>query len=126
GIGDITWDFMMRQAAAKGLVIDGARPIPELTLNPLPAQHESFDKAWEELSAKWRLIPEGVRRSGPKIIGPTGQELTVVPKLMLPPCLVNRLGQRCTTILDEKMDRRREGEYRPTNVTRDTLPLFEG
>ena len=126
GIGDTTWDFMMRQAAAKGLVIDSARPTPELTLNALPAQHESFDKTWEELSAKWKLIPEGVRTIGPKIIGPAGEELTVAPKVMLHPCLVNRLGQRCTTILDEKTNRRQDGDYRPTNVTKDTLPLFAG
>jgi len=50
----------------------------------------------------------------------------VAPKVMLHPCLVNRLGQRCTTILDEKTNRRQDGDYRPTNVTKDTLPLFAG
>ena len=43
-IGDITWDFMMRQAADKGLVIDPAHRTTECTLADLPPQHESFDK----------------------------------------------------------------------------------
>src|SRR5262249_32979078 len=44
GIGDITWDFMMRQATDSGLVIDPAQPTPTLTLQTLPAHHDSFDK----------------------------------------------------------------------------------
>jgi hypothetical protein len=43
---------------------------------------------------------------------------------MLHPCLVSRIGKRCTTILDEKGDRRREDDYAPTNVKADTLPVF--
>lgn len=101
GIGDITWDFMMRQAADKGLVIDPAMPTPSLVLNPLPAQHESFDKTWQALSQQLNLIPEGVRTIGPKAIGPGGEELTVAVKVMLHPCLVNRLGKRCTTFASD-------------------------
>jgi uncharacterized protein (DUF2235 family) len=123
GIGDITWDFMMRQAAGTGLVIDRDRPTPDVTLAALPAQHESFDKTWQDLSAKLKLIPQGVRTIGPTMIGPAREELTVAPKVMLHPCLVNRFGQRCTTI-DEKADRRQEGDYLPANVTATTLPVF--
>jgi hypothetical protein len=43
---------------------------------------------------------------------------------MLHPSLVSRLGQRCTTILDETPDRHVQGEYRPSNVTADTLQVF--
>ena len=124
GIGDITWDFMMRQAADKGLVIDDHVRTPDLELKPLPAQHESFDKAWQDLSAKLKLIPQGVRAIGPKVIGPGGEELAVAPKVMLHPCLVSRLGKRCTTILDEKAARVQEGDYVPVNVKADTLPVF--
>ena len=123
-IGDITWDFMMRQAADKGLVIDPAQRTPECTLGDLPAQHESFDRTWKDLSDRLKLIPEGVRTIGPKMIGPGGEELTVATKVMLHPSLVRRLGKRCTTILDEKTNQSQEGEYRPANVKADTLPVF--
>jgi uncharacterized protein (DUF2235 family) len=124
GIGDITWDFMMRQAADKGLVIDPNRPTPDVELDTLPPQHESFDRTWQDLSDKLKLIPQGTRTIGPKTIGPGGEELAVAPKVMLHPCLVNRLGQRCVTILDEKANRRQEGDYLPGNVKADTLPIF--
>src|SRR5262245_12634832 len=124
GIGNITWDFMMRQAAARGLVIDPNLPTKALTLEPLPAQHESFDEKWKKLSDDLKIVPEGVRTIGPKTIGPHGEELTVAVKVMLHPCLVNRLGKRCTTILDEDTDRRQQGEYSPGNVKADTLPVF--
>jgi Uncharacterized alpha/beta hydrolase domain (DUF2235) len=125
GIGDITWDFMMRQAAGKGLVIDHNLRMPDVKLGALPAQHESFDETWQDLSTKWNLIPQNVRAIGPKVIGPGGEELTVTPKVILHRCLVNRLGQRCTTILDEKADRRKVGDYLPANVKADTLPVFD-
>jgi uncharacterized protein (DUF2235 family) len=125
GIGDITWDFMMRQAADKGLVIDPNVRTPDVKLDALPAQHESFDRTWQDLSEKFMLIPERARAIGPRVIGPGGEELTVAPKVMLHPCLVSRLGQRCTTILDEKADRRQEGDYLPANVKEDTLPIFK-
>ena len=125
GIGNITWDFMMRQAADRGLVIDPARRIPEVKIETLPSQHESFDRAWRDLSAKWSLIPEGVRTIGPTTTGPAGEQLRVAPKVMLHSCLVSRIGARCTTILDEKEDRRQEGDYVPANVKADTLPVFD-
>jgi uncharacterized protein (DUF2235 family) len=124
GIGDITWDFMMRQAADRGLVLDGNRRTPKVQLEPLPAQHDSFDQAWKDLSAKWRLIPEGVRAIGPTHAGPGGEQLRVAPKVMFHPSLVSRIGKRCTTILDEKENRRQEGDYAPVNVKADTLPVF--
>jgi uncharacterized protein (DUF2235 family) len=124
GIGDITWDFMMRQAADKGLVIDPNRRTPDLSLHPLPPQHESFNEQWRKLSDKFKLILQNVRAIGPKIIGPGGEELTVATQVMLHPSLVGRLGKHCTTILDEAPDRREQGEYRPGNVQADTLPVF--
>jgi uncharacterized protein (DUF2235 family) len=124
GIGDITWDFMMRQAADKGLVLAPNRRTPDLTLHPLPPQHESFNEQWRTLSDQFQLIPQHVRTIGPTIIGPGGEELTVATKVMLHPSLVDRLGQLCTTILDEAPDRREQGEYRPGNVQADTLPVF--
>jgi uncharacterized protein (DUF2235 family) len=124
GIGNITWDFMMRQAASRGLVIDPNQPTPPLTLDPLPAQHESFDKTWQDLSDKLRLVPEGVRGVGPTTRGPRGETLTVATRVCLHPSLVSRLGQRCVTILNEGQNLRREGDYVPTNVKADTLPVF--
>jgi uncharacterized protein (DUF2235 family) len=124
GIGDHTWDFMMRQAADKGLVIDPAQRTPILPLDSLPAQHDSFDDQWRKLSDQLRLIPEAVRGIGPKTIGPNGEELTVSPRVMLHRSLVTRLGQVCTTILDETPDRRTKAEYRPPNVKPETLPVF--
>jgi hypothetical protein len=90
----------------------------------LPPQHESFNEQWRTLSDQFQLIPQHVRTIGPTIIGPGGEELTVATKVMLHPSLVDRLGQLCTTILDEAPDRREQGEYRPGNVQADTLPVF--
>jgi hypothetical protein len=90
----------------------------------LPPQHESFNEQWRKLSDKFKLIPQTVRAIGPKIIGPGGEELTVATQVMLHPSLVGRLGKHCTTILDEDPERREQGEYRPSNVQADTLPVF--
>jgi uncharacterized protein (DUF2235 family) len=124
GIGNITWDFMMRQAARRGLVIDPAQPTPALDLAPLPAQHESFDDKWRTLSADLKLVPEGVRVVGLKIVGPNGEPLTAAGEVRLHPSLVSRFGQRCTTILSEAENLRQEGPYEPPNVKADTLPPF--
>jgi uncharacterized protein (DUF2235 family) len=124
GIGNITWDFMMRQAAAHGLVIDPNQPTPPLSLEALPVQHESFDKTWEELSDRLKLLPQGVRAVGPTIVGPAGETLTVATRVCLHPSLVGRFGKRCVTILNEAKNNRREGEYQPVNVKADTLPVF--
>jgi uncharacterized protein (DUF2235 family) len=124
GIGNITWDFMMGQAAEQGLLIDPARPTPPLDLEPLPAQHESFDKTWQELSDKLKLVARGVRAIGPTTRGPAGELLTVAARVCLHPSLVRRFGQRCTTILNEAQNLRREADYQPENVKADTLPTF--
>jgi uncharacterized protein (DUF2235 family) len=124
GIGNITWDFMMRQAAARGLVVDPDQPTPPLDLDPLPAQHESFDEQWRRLSADLELMPQGVRAIGPTTLGPRGETLTVATRVCLHPSLVGRLGKRCVTILNEGQNLRQEGEYRPSNVKGDTLPVF--
>ena len=124
GIGDITWDFMMRQAARRGLLLDPGQPTPPLTLQPLPAQHESYNKTWQELCDKLKLIPQGVRSIGPTTRGPDGQPLTVAGEVRLHPSLVGRFGKRCTTILDEAKHQQQEGDYRPGNVKADTLPAF--
>lgn len=124
GIGDITWDFMMRQAARRGLLLDPGQPTPPLTLQPLPAQHESYNKTWQELCDKLKLVPQGVRSIGPTMVGPNGQTLTVAGEVRLHPALVGRFGKRCTTILDEAKHLQQEGDYRPDNVKADTLPAF--
>jgi uncharacterized protein (DUF2235 family) len=125
GIGNITLDFMMRQAAAAGLVVDPAQHTPALTLQELPAQHDSFDKAWRDLSEELKIIPEAVRIVGPTTVGPRGEALTVATRVCLHPSLVNRIGKRCTTITNQKQDLHREGDYLPLNVKPGVLPLFE-
>jgi uncharacterized protein (DUF2235 family) len=124
GIGNITWDFMMRQAARRGLVIDPAQPHPAASLEPLPCQHESFDDTWQKLSGDLRFVPQGVRNVGQPIKGPHGEALTAAGEVRLHPSLVNRFGKHCITILDESRNLRREGTYKPSNVMADTLPLF--
>jgi len=124
GIGNITWDFMMRQAADRGLVIDPAQPTPSLALEPLPAQHDSLDKTWRELSDKLKFVPEGVRVVGPTTRGVRGETLHVAVKVCLHPSLVGRLGRRCITIVNEGKNERHEADYLPVNVKADTLPVF--
>jgi uncharacterized protein (DUF2235 family) len=124
GIGNITWDFMMRQAADRGLVIDPHQRTPPLTLEGLPAQHDSFDKTWRELSDKLKFVPEGVRFVGPTTRGPQGETLHVAVKVCLHPSLVGRLGKRCVTIVSESKNERRDADYLPVNVKADTLPVF--
>ena len=124
GIGDTTWDFMMRQAARRGLVIDPAQPTPALRLEPLPAQHESFNDQWRKLSKDLRLVAQGVRSIGPTVVGPDGTPLTVAGEVRMHPVLATRFGQRCVTILDEGKNLREEGVYQPTNVKADALPVF--
>jgi hypothetical protein len=123
-IGNITWDFMMRQAALRGLVIDLGQPTPPVSLDPLPAQHESFDREWELLSTRLHILPRGVRAIGPTVLGASGEILTAAGDVRLHPSLVARFGKRCSTILDEAKGLRREGSYEPGNVKADTLPIF--
>jgi hypothetical protein len=56
--------------------------------------------------------------------GQDGTALPVAGEVRLHPSLVTRLGQRCTTILDEGKGTQREADYRPVNVTANTLPGF--
>jgi uncharacterized protein (DUF2235 family) len=123
-IGNITWDFMMRQAALRGLVIDPSQTTPRLSLDPLPAQHDSFDSAWTLLSTKLHILPLGVRTIGPTVLGRSGETLTAAGDVRLHPSLVSRFGKRCTTIVDEAKDVRQDGLYEPRNVKADTLPIF--
>lgn len=124
GLGDITWDFMMRQAARHGLVVDPAQPTPPLNLQALPPQHESFDATWTALCERLHVLPEGVRAIGPTVRGPDGAPLTVAGEVRLHPSLIARIGQRCTTILDEDRGTQQQKDYRPVNVAPDTLPAF--
>ena len=124
GIGDITWDFMMRQAARRGLVVDPDQITPRVTLQPLPRQHESFDATWTALCDRLHVIPDGVRSIGPTVRGQDGTALPVAGDVRLHPSLVSRLGQLCTTVLDEGKGTQREADYRPVNVTANTLPVF--
>jgi uncharacterized protein (DUF2235 family) len=123
GIGDITLEFMLGQAARRGLVVDPDRPTPGATLSALPPQHESFDAKWTALCDRLHLLPSGVRSIGTTIAGPEGN-LAVLGEARLHPSLVNRLGRSCVTILDEDRGLQREGEYRPPNVSASSLPLF--
>jgi uncharacterized protein (DUF2235 family) len=122
GIGDITWDFMMRQAAGAGLVIDPAQPTPSLRLQELPPQHESFDDTWRKLSDRLKIVAQGVRVVGPTTPAPSGEMLTVATRVCLHPSLVNRLGKRCITELSAQKNV--EAIYQPVNVTADVLPVF--
>ena len=115
---------MMRQAARWGLALDPNQPTPPLTLQPLPAQHDSYDKTWRELCDRLKLVPQGVRSIGPTIVGPDGQRLTVAGEVRLHPALVSRFGRRCVTILDEARHLQQEGPYQPANVNAGTLPAF--
>ena len=124
GIGNVTWDFMMRQATRRGLVVDPARPTPTVKLDPLPVQHESFNAEWRLLSARLHILPMGVRTIGPTVLGPSGAMLTAAGEVRLHPSLIGRFGQRCTTIVDEAKGVRQEGVYAPGNVSPDTLPGF--
>lgn len=123
-IGNITWDFMMRQAALRGLVIDPAQPTPPVRLDPLPAQHDSFDAEWQLLSTKLHILPVGVRAIGPTVLGPSGEIVGAAGDVRLHSSLVGRFGKRCTTILDEAKGLRQDGPYAPGNVRADTLPTF--
>jgi uncharacterized protein (DUF2235 family) len=124
GIGDITLEFMLGQAARRGLVVDPDHPTPATALRVLPPQHESFDRKWTALCDRLHLLPAGVRTIGTTVPGPEGSPSTVLGEARLHPSLVHRLGQPCVTILDEDRGLQREGEYRPPNVTASSLPLF--
>ena len=123
GIGDITLDFMMRQAVDCGLLIDPALPVPKATLQQLPVQHESFDTPWQALSNKLHLPLQATRTIGPTMPGPHGQTLTVRSEVCLHKSLVNRIGQSCTTILEDK-GAQTTAEYRPANVKEGVLPVY--
>ncbi len=124
GIGDITWDFMMRQAARHGLVIDSHLPVTAESLLPLPAQHESFNETWGKLCERLRILPAGIRAIGASVRDAAGREQTVAGDVRLHPSLVRRFGQRVTTILDEVKGTRREGNYQPENVRAGVLPGY--
>jgi hypothetical protein len=124
GIGDITWDFMMRQAARHGLVVDSHLPVVSESLLPLPAQHESFNETWGALCERLKIMPAGVRAIGPSVLDAHGQTQAIAGDVRLHPSLVRRFGQRVTTILDEHTGARRERQYQPVNVRADTLPYW--
>lgn len=124
GLGDVTWDFMMRQAARRGLVIDPNQSTPPVELVAVPAQHDSFDDKWRALSARLEILPENVRAIGPTVVGPGGQTLAAAGAVQLHPWLVDRLGKDCVTILDEDRDLTSRGPYLPANARADTLPRF--
>jgi hypothetical protein len=115
---------MMRQAADRGLVIAPGQRTPPLALEALPAQHESFDKSWRDLSDKLKFVPDGVRLVGSTTRGARGETRQVAATVCPHPSLVGRLGKRCATILNEGRNERREGDYLPVNVKADTLPVF--
>jgi T6SS, Phospholipase effector Tle1-like, catalytic domain len=97
GIGDVTLEFMLRQAARRGLIVDPDHPTPDVPLHALPRQHESFNARWTALCDRLRIVPEGVRAIGPTVPGPDGERLNVLGEARLHPSLVTRLGQSCVT-----------------------------
>lgn len=122
-IGDITWDFMMRQAARRGLELDPAQPTPPLALTVLPDQHESLDGHWKDVCDKLKLDAEERRQVGPTV-KQGGDELVVAGEVALHPSVVRRLGQR---IHVREPSGVRPETYQPpfvTNVTGDCLPMF--
>lgn len=125
GIGDITFDFMMGQAAGHGMVIDPEQPYPTMDLKPLPPQHESMTDAWRRLSEDLKLVASTERSIGLSAQDANGQTVPVAGDVRLHPALVGRLGQHVTIILDEDEGKQVEQEYRPPNITATTLPTFQ-
>jgi hypothetical protein len=125
GIGDITFDFMMRQAANHGLIIDPDQPYPTMDLQQLPPQHDSMTAAWRRLSEDLKVVASAERSIGPSVQDANGQTIQVAGDVRLHPALVGRLGQPVTVILNEGDGTQVEQEYRPPNVTATTLPTFQ-
>jgi uncharacterized protein (DUF2235 family) len=124
GIGAHTLHFMLRQAARYGLVLDEAPTVPAETLEPLPAQHESFDAAWRKVSEDLDFIPAGQRSIGTTMLGPAAQTLQVAGEVRFHPLLAERFGKRVDVILDEHKETRQIQEYSPLNASSGLLPLF--
>lgn len=124
GIGDYTLDFMLRQAAHYGLVLDPAQPSPDLPLTALPAQHESFNETWRLLSGKLHLVPAGQRTIGTTVQGPQGQILQVAGEVQFHRLLAERFGQQVDIILDEDNNEQQIQEYSPPNAASGLLPTF--
>lgn len=125
GIGNITWDFMMRQAARRGLVIDPARLAPSVSLVALPPQHDSYDRQWTLLADRLKILPKGVRAIGPTVVAPSGEIVRAAGEVRLHPSLVSRFGQTCATLDESVMPAASTSAvYAPVNVTPETLPLF--
>lgn len=125
GIGDLALDFVMRRAVEAGLLVDPARPLPPVDLSdPLPPQHESFDRFWRKVSEPFadggrpRRIPTG------PFAGPDGTDLEVLGRLMLHPSLVDRLGQRVRVL--EEGEPPRTIDYRPPAVPWAASDIREG
>jgi uncharacterized protein (DUF2235 family) len=125
GIGDITLDFMMRQAASRGLTLDPDPAVPDLHLEDLPAQHDSLDKAWQVLADDLKVIPRAERPVGTTVQDARGRTLQVAGDARLHVSLVRRLGRRVAVIADEAAGSRLEMEYGPANVSETSLPVFE-
>lgn len=118
GIADITFDFMMRQAAQRGLVLNpeslvqphawGGRP-----LDDLPPQHDSFSRWSRRFSTVFARSTEGA----PRPIGDAQRaDGKPVAKLeMLHPSLVRRWGRTVRTMVEEGSSG--DGVYAPASFS---------
>jgi uncharacterized protein (DUF2235 family) len=129
GIGDVTWHFMMTEAANRGLVLDRSREIPRPQGRQLARQHDSLSTFWklirhefDEPEALDRAIGDVARarrRYDPAIAA--GRE-------MLHPSLVERIGKTVSILKEDKDGSVRidERPYDPQNLTGVDLPTFPG
>lgn len=127
GIGDITLNFMLRQAANRGLMQEPTQPTPPLTLVELPDQHESLNETWQILSRRLKILPDGERSIGPTA-AVHGEDLRVAGDVYLHESLTRRFDRRVGVIREDgKGERRDEQLYASPlvpNVKKDSLPEF--
>lgn len=119
GIGDITLDFMLRQAFARGLVLDPARPAPDTRLAELPPQHRSIPP----VSDVEDIDIVRVRAIGPTVAGADGTVRAVAGDVRLHRSLVDRFG-KTVKVLRYNSAVADDVVYTPPNVKADTFPAF--
>ncbi len=127
GIGDITFDFMLRRAAECGLVIDQTEPLPRLELRELPSQHDSMDGLWDKVGRLFSSFEQE------RPVGPTARARALESGAkaagceMLHPSLVQRLDEQ-VEIVTEKDDglQRRSTTYSPGNIPWSAMDIREG
>jgi uncharacterized protein (DUF2235 family) len=119
GIGDLTLDFMLDQAALHGLVVDRGLILPAMVPTALPRQHDSFDRLWQRLAGRF---PDSGQYLRP--VGSIGRR--VAGNEMLHVSAVSRIGQDVPVVTEEDGRSRVETRrYSPANlVPLPDLPVF--